>query len=177
MATSFTNRMIGAAKLDVNVYEEVESDTTAMGQAMTGVVLHAVAELQVPGDPRLPAEGAVLPDDRRARHSDERGHDRVLADYDVVRDVDQIVELDALPENRRVERRAVDGDAGADFYIVFDHDVPQLRELPVRAVGQRDEAEAVRANHGPRVYRAAAADTAAPENRYVRGERRPRPPR
>jgi hypothetical protein len=35
--------MIGAAKLDVHVYEEVEADTSAMGQAMTVVVLHAVA--------------------------------------------------------------------------------------------------------------------------------------
>jgi hypothetical protein len=43
MARSFTDRMIGAAKLDVHVYEEVEADTSAMGQAMTVVVLHAVA--------------------------------------------------------------------------------------------------------------------------------------
>ena len=37
---SFTERMIGAAKLDVHVYEEVEADTRATGQA-TGVVLLA----------------------------------------------------------------------------------------------------------------------------------------
>ena len=43
MARSFTDRMIGAAKLDVHVYEEVEADTSAMGQAMAVVVLHAVA--------------------------------------------------------------------------------------------------------------------------------------
>ena len=30
----FTERMLRAAKLDVSVYEEVEADTTAMGQAM-----------------------------------------------------------------------------------------------------------------------------------------------
>ena len=35
---SFTERMIGAAKLDVHVYEEVEADTSATSQA-TGVVL------------------------------------------------------------------------------------------------------------------------------------------
>jgi hypothetical protein len=43
MARSFTDRMIGAAKLDVHVYEEVEADTSAMGQAMAVVVLHALA--------------------------------------------------------------------------------------------------------------------------------------
>ena len=37
---SFTERIIGAAKLDVHVYEEVEADTRATGQA-TGVVLLA----------------------------------------------------------------------------------------------------------------------------------------
>lgn len=34
---SMTDRMIGAAKLDIDVYEEVEADTTATGQA-AGVV-------------------------------------------------------------------------------------------------------------------------------------------
>ena len=38
-----TQRMIRAAKLDVNLYEEVEADPKSMGQAMTVVVLSAVA--------------------------------------------------------------------------------------------------------------------------------------
>ena len=38
-----TDRMIRAAKLDVNVYEEVEADKSAMGQAMWVVVLSSVA--------------------------------------------------------------------------------------------------------------------------------------
>lgn len=41
--SSFTNRMIRAAKLDVNLYEEVEADKQAMGQAMGVVVLASVA--------------------------------------------------------------------------------------------------------------------------------------
>ena len=40
---SFTQRVIGAAKLDVHIYEEVEADTTAMGQAMGVVALSSVA--------------------------------------------------------------------------------------------------------------------------------------
>ena len=40
---SFTNRIIRAAKLDVNLYEEVEADKGAMGQAMAVVVLSSVA--------------------------------------------------------------------------------------------------------------------------------------
>ena len=40
---SFTNRIIRAAKLDVNLYEEVEADKGAMGQAMGIVVLSSIA--------------------------------------------------------------------------------------------------------------------------------------
>jgi hypothetical protein len=41
--STFTQRTIGAARLDVDIYEEVEADTTAMGQAMTLVVLSSLA--------------------------------------------------------------------------------------------------------------------------------------
>ena len=41
--TSFKDRMIGAAKLDADIYEEVEADKTAMGQAMGVVVLSSLA--------------------------------------------------------------------------------------------------------------------------------------
>ena len=40
---NFTQRIIGAAKLDTAIYEEVESDNTALGQALAVVVLSAVA--------------------------------------------------------------------------------------------------------------------------------------
>jgi hypothetical protein len=40
---SFTDRMIRAAKLDVSLYEEVEADKGAMGQAMGVVILSSVA--------------------------------------------------------------------------------------------------------------------------------------
>ena len=41
--TRFTGRMIGAARLEVAVYEEVEADTTATLQAMAVVVLASIA--------------------------------------------------------------------------------------------------------------------------------------
>jgi len=43
MASSFVERVVGAAKLDVNTYEEVEADTSALGQAMAVVVMASVA--------------------------------------------------------------------------------------------------------------------------------------
>jgi hypothetical protein len=39
----FTDRLIRAAKLDVSLYEEVEAEKGALGQAMTVVVLSSVA--------------------------------------------------------------------------------------------------------------------------------------
>ena len=42
MAT-FTERMIGAARLDVGTYEEVEADAGATGQAMAVVILSSIA--------------------------------------------------------------------------------------------------------------------------------------
>ena len=41
--TSFTDRMLGAAKLDVDTYEEVEHDQTATGQAMGVVIISSLA--------------------------------------------------------------------------------------------------------------------------------------
>ena len=39
----FANRMIRAAKLDAQLYEEVEADKSAMGQAMGVVILSSLA--------------------------------------------------------------------------------------------------------------------------------------
>jgi hypothetical protein len=41
--SSFVDRVVGAARLDARVYEEIEADTTATGQAMAVVAAAAVA--------------------------------------------------------------------------------------------------------------------------------------
>ena len=41
--TSFKDRIIRAAKLDINLYEEVEADKQALGQAMGVVILSSIA--------------------------------------------------------------------------------------------------------------------------------------
>jgi hypothetical protein len=40
---SFTERIVGAARLDVRIYEEVEADTSATGQAMAVVLLASLS--------------------------------------------------------------------------------------------------------------------------------------
>src|SRR5262249_50162264 len=46
---SFGERIVGAAKLEVRTYEEVESDPGATGQAMAVVVLSSLAAGRGPG--------------------------------------------------------------------------------------------------------------------------------
>lgn len=57
MASSFTDRMVRAAKLDPNLYEEVEADRSALGQAVAVVVISSVCagigSLAVGGVPTL----------------------------------------------------------------------------------------------------------------------------
>ena len=42
--STFSERVIGAAKLEVEIYKEVKADATATGQAMTVVALSSLAE-------------------------------------------------------------------------------------------------------------------------------------
>ncbi len=57
--TSFAQRMIGAAKLDVKIYEEVEADKNALGQAL-GVVLIASLAAGIGTLSRAGAGGLVI---------------------------------------------------------------------------------------------------------------------
>src|SRR4029079_5617306 len=61
LRTSFLLRMFGAAALDSAVYEEVEADRTATGQAMVVVVLSSLAAgVGVAGRAGMSARGACL---------------------------------------------------------------------------------------------------------------------
>ncbi len=42
--STFSQRMVGAAKLDMPIYKEVRADTQATGQAITVVVLSSIAQ-------------------------------------------------------------------------------------------------------------------------------------
>jgi hypothetical protein len=91
----------------------------------------------------------------------------VIADPHAVRHLDQVVELDAIADQRVVQRAAVDGGVGADLDVVADHHPAQLRYLDPHAavVGQT---KAVRAQHGARMNQAAGADLCAGQQRDPR---------
>ena len=57
--------------------------------------LYLVRNVKVSGDTYLPAEHAAVPDVRRTRDAELCGSYGILADYDVVADLDQVIELGA----------------------------------------------------------------------------------
>src|SRR5690606_31781814 len=107
----------------------------------------AIPDRDVTGDPRLSAERHVPPHLRAARDADLRDHDAVLAEPDIVRDVDQVVDLAAVADHRAADRAAVDARVRADLDIRADHAPADLRHLDVTAVPVR-VAEPVHADAG-----------------------------
>ena len=121
----------------------------------------AILESVFPETADLSGEEAVAPHPRGAGDAGlGRGYG-VFADLDVVSDLNQVVELDAPADHRRIGLGAVDAGVGPDLYVVFDHHVAQLRNLVETARGVGHEAETVGADHGSRVQDAVAADPAA----------------
>ncbi len=108
---------------------------------------HALADPQVAGDADLPGQHDVVFDARCCRRcrpaprSSTRSPTR-----DAVRDLHQVVDLGAGADARLADRRTIDRRVRADLDVVFDHDGGVLRDLEVRAVGLRDEPEAVAAD-------------------------------
>src|SRR5947209_3655248 len=84
-------------------------------------------------DAGLAAHGNVVPDGARAGDANLGGKYVVLADFAVVGDLDEVVDLGAVADRGRLKRAAVDGAPRADLDVVADHDVPHLRILHVAA--------------------------------------------
>ena len=88
------------------------------------------------------------------------------ADPDVVRDLDLIVELDAVFDDGIVERAAVDRGVGADFDVIADQHPSDLGNFFPYAILPRD-AETVGADHDAGMHDTARADPAFMVDRHV----------
>ncbi len=89
--------------------------------------------------------------------------------FHVVRDMDEVVDFHAPPDERPAERPAVNRRVRSDLHVVFHHHdshVTDLDELPLAA----REPEAVRAEDRARVDHHPASDSAAFADRDVRPE-------
>ena len=96
----------------------------------------------VAGDARHAAEDAALADRVLPAMADAGRHRRVRADAAVVRDHDEVVELDAVFDDGVADRAAVDGGVRADLDVVTDGHAADLRHLDPGALLGR-EAEAI----------------------------------
>src|SRR6185437_2253611 len=94
---------------------------------------------------------------RAAGYSHLRHQYAVTADADVMADLDQVVDLAALANDRVANGAAVDGGTGADFDIVLNNDAADLRDLQMAAAAHH-EAEAVLPDLAARMDDDAIAD-------------------
>src|SRR4029077_17516424 len=76
-----------------------------------------------------PAHHDIVPDCAASRNAGMRGEHAVPPDLDVVRDLDEVVDLGPLPDHGVADRAAVDGRIGAYLHIVLDDDAPALGDL------------------------------------------------
>ena len=117
-----------------------------------------VADGQMPGDADLPSEHAFAPTlDDPATPTCEAAT-VFLAYGHVMADLNQVVELDAPADDRRTHCRPVDAGVGAYFDIALDADVADLRNLVIRTLVVRSEAEPVGSDHRSGVDRDVVAD-------------------
>lgn len=76
-----------------------------------------------------------------------RPHLRVLADHHVVRDLDLVIELDAVTDHRIVQRAANRRRIGADLDVVANDDAADLRGSPVQRSSSLAKPKTVAADH------------------------------
>lgn len=107
----------------------------------------AVGDREVPDYADLARDDAVLADLGGAGDAGLRGHHGVVSDLDIVRDLAEIVDLDAIAYDGGLHFRAVDSGIGSYLDVVADDDVAEVLDLLPRAVWLRGIAEAVRAYH------------------------------
>src|SRR5579872_1657886 len=101
---------------------------------------HTVADCQVTGDSDRPPDDAPPADDRAAGNSRAAGDHRVRPNSHVVADLNQVVELGALLDDRILDRAPVDRRVGADLHIRPDAHTAHLRHLePSAAIGGKSE--------------------------------------
>jgi hypothetical protein len=126
-----------------------------------------VADFQMARHARLAGEDGVVAQFGTARDAGLRDEQAMLADLHVVRDLHQIVYFCAASDDRRAERAAVHRHVRADFHVIADDDIANLRHLPMKTAVEH-VAEAVRADDRAGVDADAPADLRAGINRDVR---------
>src|SRR5262249_44955058 len=93
-----------------------------------------IADLDMPNDANLTANQDTLTDLDTAGNSGLRCDNGVLSDHDVVRNLHQIIDLDALLNPSPAKTRAVHRRVRADLDVVIDLDNSQLLNFFLSAI-------------------------------------------
>src|SRR5882724_9396827 len=105
----------------------------------------------MPRSSDLATELRTCPDLGAAGEADLGGEQRALADVAAVADLNEVVDLRALSDAGRADGRAVDRRVRADLDLVFENDRSGLRDRMNVTLLVRQVAEAVAADHRPRL--------------------------
>src|SRR6202020_2658411 len=93
----------------------------------------AGADRDVVGDAHLATQHGKISHRHAARYADLGDDQAMPSDRAVVSDLDQIVDLGPLADDRIARRAAVDRGVSADLDLVLNNDAPGLRNLLVTA--------------------------------------------
>jgi hypothetical protein len=122
--------------------------------------MHPVSQRQVAKNTGATAYRAVGPNVGTARHTHATCHRGILANADVMPNLDQVVEFDAVLDHSVGQGAAVNAGIGADLHIVANaHSAELLNLFPGFAIWSKTKP--VGADHHPWVKNAAITHHAA----------------
>src|SRR6266516_2671574 len=101
-----------------------------------------IPDCQMPGDTDLPGQSHVVAQSRAPGNAD-LGHKNAMLPYNhVMGDLNEVIDFGAFTDDRRTQGRTINRYIRADFHIVMNDHVANLRHFSVYALVQ-DIAEAI----------------------------------
>ena len=93
-----------------------------------------IIDCDVAENAHLPAHHDMMARFGRAGDAGLRSDQIVGADFDIVGNLDEVVDLRSLANDRRIETGTIDGCIGANLDIVFDNDNADLLEFMMASI-------------------------------------------
>lgn len=93
-----------------------------------------ISNFQVSGDTRLACHDNKITQPGAARDSSLAYEQTAFADDNIVRDLNEIIDLCAAPNHGRTERSTIDANVRTDFDIVMNDHVSDLENLAMLAL-------------------------------------------
>src|SRR6185437_1421991 len=116
---------------------------------------------------RLPANQHVVTNVAASRNPSLRRNYRVLPDPNVVRHMNQVIELHSILNSRNTQRPSRDSRVIPNFHVVADLNASELRKFPVSPLAI-NVSETISPDHGARMQRDATSNSRPGIERYPR---------